>query len=41
MRHVHIKLCCRVNPIPCLEIDKTVTNGSAVYNLLDEIPPLV
>ena len=27
----------RINPIPHLEIDKVVTNGSAVYILLGEI----
>ena len=34
MRHKHIKLYFRINPIPRLEIDKAVTNGSAVYILL-------
>ena len=28
---MHIKLYCWINPIPGLEIDKAVTNGSAVY----------
>ena len=37
VRRMHIKLYCRVNPIPGLEIDKAVTNGSAVYILLGEI----
>ena len=43
MRHMHIKLYFRINPIPRLEIDRAVTNGSAVYILLGEIlcpPPL-
>ena len=41
MRHMHIKLYFRINPIPRLEIDRAVTNGSAVYILLGEIlcPP--
>ena len=29
MRHMHIKLYFRINPIPRLEIDRAVTNGSA------------
>ena len=37
MCHMHIKLCSRINPILRLEIDKAVTNGSAVYILLGEI----
>ena len=37
MRHMHIKLYFRINPIPRLEIDRAVTNGSAVYILLGEI----
>ena len=41
MRHMHIKLYFWINPIPRLEIDRAVTNGSAVYILLGEIPPLV
>ena len=36
MQHMHIKLYFRINPIPHLEIDKAVTNGSAVYILLGE-----
>ena len=28
MRHMHIKLYFQINPIPRLEIDKTVTNVS-------------
>ena len=31
------KLYFRINPIPRLEIDRAVTNGSAVYILLGEI----
>ena len=31
MRHIHIKSYCWFNPIPGLEIDKAVTNGSTVY----------
>ena len=30
MRHMHIKLYFRINPILRLEIDKAVTNGVAV-----------
>ena len=37
MRHMHIKLYFRINPIPRLEIDRAVTNVSAVYILLGEI----
>ena len=37
MRHMNIKLYFRINPIPRLEIDRAVTNGSAVYILLGEI----
>ena len=37
MRHMHIKLYCWINPILGLEIDKAVTNGSAVYILLGDI----
>ena len=35
------KLYFRINPIPRLEIDRAVTNGSAVYILFGEIlcPP--
>ena len=41
MRHMHIKLYFRINPIPRLEIYRAVTNVSAVYILLGEIlcPP--
>jgi len=41
MRHMHIKLYFRINPIPRLEIDRAVTNGSAGYILFGEIlcPP--
>ena len=37
MRRMHIKLSFQINPILHLEIDKAVTNGSAVYILLGEI----
>ena len=37
MLHMHIKLYFWINPIPRLEIDRAVTNGSAVYILLGEI----
>ena len=38
---MHIQLYFRINPIPRLEIDKAMTNGSAVYILLGEMlcPP--
>ena len=39
--HMHIKLYFFINPIQRLEIDKAVTNGSAVYILLGENLPLV
>ena len=37
MQHMHIQLYFQINPIPHLEIDKAVTNGSADYILLGEI----
>ena len=37
MRRMHFQLYFRINPIPRLEIDKAVTNGSDVYILLSEI----
>ena len=39
MQHMHIKLYFRINPIPRLEIDRAVTNGSAVYILLATLTP--
>ena len=36
MRHMHIQLYFRISPIPRLEIDEAVTNGSAVYISLGE-----
>jgi hypothetical protein len=37
MLHMHIQLYFQINPITHLEIDKAMTNGSAVYILLGEI----
>ena len=37
MQSMHIKLYFRINLIPGLEIDKAMTNESAVYILLGEI----